>query len=176
MTVNMNIQVVGINDAMRNMRSMNRELANALRRDARKIMQPLVKDAQAAVPDVALSGMQRKWVSPKTGVQLFPWDGALARKYIKAKTSQKKPEKFGEYTRNLAAFYVSWAGGVNAMFDMAGRRRGSILANNLTDKFGAPSRVMWPAAEKNQQAIEAEMTDVVKEFMRKYNELLRAVS
>jgi hypothetical protein len=62
---------------------------------------------------------------------------------VKAKTSTKKPREFNGVTRDLAAFYVSWAGGVNAIFDMAGRKNNSVLAANLTAKFGPPSRIMY---------------------------------
>lgn len=169
MTVNMNVEVTGIRDAIALMSKTNKVLANELRKEARTIMKPLVQDAVSNIPSQALSNMDNRWVSKKTGIELLPWDANKARKYVKAKTSQKKPEKFGEYTRNLAVFYVSWAGGVNMLFDMAGRRRGSILANNLTDKFGPPSRIMYPAAERNKQAIETEMANVVAYFMAAYN-------
>ena len=172
MTVNMNVQVMGVRETLVHLGRTDRELANSLRRAARQIMKPLVTDAKQSIPDVALSNMAKPWTSKKSGVQLLPWDGQQARRYVKAKTSTKKPQQYGPYTRNLAVFYVSWAGGVNMMFDMAGRVRGSVMANNLTDKFGPPSRIMWPAAERNQPQIQDEMQGVIDEFMHLYQRML----
>ena len=163
------MKVVGVKDALRDLRGFNKDLSNELRRDARKIMAPIVKDAKANIPSVALSGMSRKWTSKKSGVQLLPWSGTVAKSYVKAKTSTKRPSEFAGVTRDVSAFYVSWAGGVNMLFDAAGRRNKSVMAANLTGKFGPPSRIMWPAAEKNAPEVEAQMKDVIDRLMDAYN-------
>ena len=165
-------QVVGVKEALRDLRAFDRVLSNQLRRDARNIMAPIVRDAKSAIPNIALSGMSRPWTSKKSGVQLLPWSGATARKYVKAKTSTKKPTEFGGVTRDLAAFYVSWAGGVNAIFDMAGRQNNSVMAANLTGKFGPPSRIMYPAAEKNAETVERGINEVVDQIVKATNEQL----
>jgi hypothetical protein len=169
MTASLNVQVVGVKEAMKALGKVDKELSKELRRNARNIMKPIVTDAKAAIPNTALSGMDRAWNSKTSGAQIFPWDGQTGRKYVKAKTSTKKPSEFNGVTRDLAAFYVSWAGGANAIFDMAGRKNNSLLAANLTGKFGPPSRVMWPAATKNAEQVEAEMAKVVKDLMAYYN-------
>jgi hypothetical protein len=69
-------------------------------------------------------------------------------------------------------FYVSWAGGVNAIFDMAGRKNNSVLAANLTSVFGPPSRIMWPAAEKNASQVEAGISKVVDDVVKATNNQL----
>ena len=172
MAVSLNVEVVGAKEAMRQIRKVDRVLSNDLRRNARNIMQPIVKDAKSNIPDVALSRMSRTWTSKKSGVQLLPWSGATARNYVKAKTSTKKPKEFGGVTRDISAFYVSWAGGVNMLFDMAGGKNNSVMAANLTGKFGPPSRIMWPAAEKNAPQVEAEMAKVIDELMIAYTRIL----
>jgi hypothetical protein len=173
MGVSLDVEVVGVKDALRELRRFDKDLANQLRRDARKIMAPIVQDAKANVPSTALSGMAGSWTSKKSGVQLLPWSGTDAKRYVKAKTSTKKPSEYAGITRDISAFYVSWAGGVNAIFDMAGRRNKSVMAANLTGKFGPPSRIMWPAAEKNAPAVEAQMKDVVDRLMTVYNTKIR---
>jgi hypothetical protein len=167
--VSLDLEVVGVKDALRELRGFNKSLSNELRRDARKIMAPIVKDAQRQIPLTALSGWDNKWTSAKSGSQLLPWDGYKARSYVKAKTSTKQPREFAGITRDISAFYVSWAGGVNAIFDAAGRRNKSVMAANLTGKFGPPSRIMWPAAEKNAPEVEAQMKDVINRLMDGYN-------
>jgi hypothetical protein len=169
MPVSLEVEVVGVKDALRELRGFSKDLSNELRRDARKIMGPIVKDAKSNIPNVALSGMSRNWTSKKSGVQLLPWSGPEAKRYVKAKTSTKRPTEFAGVTRDISAFYVSWAGGVNAIFDAAGRRNKSVMAANLTGKFGPPSRIMWPAAEKNAPEVEAQMKDVIDRLMDAYN-------
>jgi hypothetical protein len=169
MPVSLEVEVVGVKEALRELRGFNKDLSNELRRDARKIMAPIVKDAKSSIPNVALSGMSRNWTSKKSGVQLLPWSGPEAKRYVKAKTSTKRPTEFAGITRDISAFYVSWAGGVNAIFDAAGRRNKSVMAANLTGKFGPPSRIMWPAAEKNAPEVEAQMKDVIDRLMDAYN-------
>lgn len=172
MPVNNTIEVVGVKQALRELGKLDKDLARQLRKDARKIMQPIVKEAKGNIPTIALSGMSRPWTSKKSGVQLLPWDGATSRKYVKAKTSTKKPREFQGRTQDLAVFYVSWAGGINAIFDMAGKRMNSPMAANLTGKFGPPSRIMYPAAEKNADNVETEMAQVVEQVMKEYNRKL----
>ena len=169
MAVSYDMEVVGVKNALRELRQFNRPLSNELRRNARKIMAPIVADAQRQIPSRALSGWDNKWVSGKSGVQLLPWDAYKARSYVKAKTSTKEPREFAGITRDISAFYVSWAGGVNALFDMAGRQNKSVMAANLTGKFGPPSRIMWPAAEKNAPEVEEQMRQVIERVMDEYN-------
>jgi hypothetical protein len=172
MPAEFNTQVVGVKEALRDLGKLDKDLARDLKKEARNIMAPIVRDAKAAIPNTALSGMSRPWTSKTSGVQLLPWSGATARRYVKAKTSTKKPREFNGVTRDLAAFYVSWAGGVNAIFDMAGRKNNSVLAANLTGKFGPPSRIMYPAAEKNADAVEAGINGVVDQIVKATNEKL----
>jgi len=171
-TASLNVQVVGAKEALRQISKFDRDLGQELRRNARNIMKPIVQDAKSNIPTIALSGWSRPWTSKKTGAQLLPWSGSTAKTYVKAKTSTKKPTEFAGMTRDLAAFYVSWAGGVNAIFDMAGRKNNSVMAANLTGKFGPPSRIMWPAAQKNAPQVEAEMAKISEELMMYYTRLL----
>jgi hypothetical protein len=172
MPASLNTEVVGVKEALRELGKLDKDLARQLRKDARKIMQPIVRDAKSNIPNTALSGMTRPWTSKTSGVQLLPWSGPSARRFVKAKTSTKKPREFQGNTRDLAVFYVSWAGGVNAIFDMAGRRNKSVMAANLTGKFGPPSRIMYPAAEANADNVEKEMSTVVEQVMKEYNRKL----
>ena len=172
MPVNSKIEVVGVKEALRDLSKIEKNLATELRKDAREIMRPIVQDAQQTIPDEALSGMSRKWVSSKSGIQLLPWDATKARKYVKAKTTTKRPKEFNGVVRDLAVFYVSWAGGVNMLFDMAGRKNNSVMAANLTGKFGPPSRIMWPAAEKNEAEVTAGISEVVDRIVDLTNDKL----
>lgn len=176
MPVNVATEIAGVKQTLRELSQLDKKAAYALRKEARTIMQPIVIEAQRNIPEEALTGMNRTWVSPKTGAQLFPWNGGVARTYVKAKTSTKKPYEFQGVTRDLAVFYISWAGGVNMLFDMAGRKNQSVLAANLTGKFGPPSRIMYPAAEKEGTQVEEEMARVIDELVRLTNQRVSGVS
>jgi hypothetical protein len=175
MPVNTRTQVSGVKETLRELSKLDKQAANALKREARQIMKPIVNTAQGNIPDEALSGMSRVWTSSRSGAQLTPWDGSTARKYVKAKTSTKKPKEFNGVVRDLAVFYVSWAGGVNMLFDMAGRRNKSVMAANLTGKFGPPSRVMWPAAEQEAPEVEREMKKVIDRLVELTNQRVSGV-
>jgi hypothetical protein len=172
MPVSASTQIVGVKETLRELAKVDRVAANELKRNARNIMKPIVTNAQSKIPNVALSGMSRKWVSSKSGVQLLPWEGDTARKYVKAKTTTKKPKEYDGIVRDLAAFYVSWAGGVNMLFDMAGRKNSSPMAANLTGKFGPPSRVMWQAAEEEAPQVEQNMEEIIDQLVKLTNQRL----
>lgn len=165
MPVNTRTEIAGVKETLRELSKLDRNAANDLKREARNIMKPIVNTAKAEIPDTALSGMSRNWTSKKTGAKLTPWDGTQARKYVKAKTSTKRPKEFNGVVRDLAVFYVSWAGGVNMLFDMAGRRNKSVMAANLTGKFGPPSRIMYPAQDKEAPTVEREMAKVIERLV-----------
>lgn len=172
MPVGVSTEVVGLKDALRDLRQVDDRLANRLKKDARQVLAPVVTEAKRNIPVTALSGMAGNWTSKKSGAKLFPWDGSTGRKYVKAKTSTKRPYEHAGTVRDLAVFYVSWSGGVNMIFDMAGRRNASTLADNLTGKFGPPSRIMWPAFEKHQADVEAGIGKVVDEIVDETNKQL----
>ena len=172
MPVSAKMEVVGIKEALRDLQKVDKQLANRLKREARNILKPIVQDAQRNIPVEALTGMAGNWTSKKSGKKIFPWDGYTGRKYVKAKTTTKKPYEFGGVVRDLAVFSVSWSGGANMIFDMAGRQNNSLLATNLTGKFGPPSRIMWPAYEKNAEAVEAGISKVVDEIVDETNKQL----
>lgn len=58
------------------------------------------------------------------------------------------------------------------IIDMAGRRNPNPLGNSL-NRFGEPSRVMWPAAERNLDQVTREMSKAVADVMRQTSEELR---
>jgi hypothetical protein len=58
------------------------------------------------------------------------------------------------------------------LFDMAGRKNNSVMAANLTAKFGPPSRIMYPARDKNEEAVEEAISKVVDEIVDETNKQL----
>ncbi len=68
---------------------------------------------------------------------------------------------------------VVQASPAGAVFDMAGRKNsGSTFARNLTNKYGAASRSMWPAAEARLDDVRDSVEESVRAMEREINALL----
>jgi hypothetical protein len=61
------------------------------------------------------------------------------------------------------------------LFDMAGRRNKSVMAANLTGKFGPPSRIMYPAQDKEAPTVEREMAQVIDRLVVLTNQRVSGV-
>lgn len=137
---------------------LRREITN----DFKKVTEPLVNYIEGQIPyDAPLTGMERTWVT-QTGFKMFPWDGNAAAKLVRSRVSGKKPKEFQGIVRNLAVFYVSWAGMANTVFDMAGRRNKNKLGDSLEQEIGKASRIMYPAFKRYEPEIQQGMLDIVK--------------
>ena len=44
-------------------------------------------------------------------------------------------------------------------------KQGSAMVRGLSNKFGPPSRIMWPAWERNRYKVEDEIRDLVDNLM-----------
>lgn len=157
MSVSYDGEVVGIKDALAKLNRLDPKLRRQITKDFKEVMQPVVQEAQSRLPFGApLSGMNKKWTT-KTGYQILPWSGADDT--VIAKVSGKKVKQFAGFTQNLGTFYVQYKGPTAVLFDMTGSKtpasaQGKSFANNLTRKFGQPSRVLWPAwAAAGEQTI-----------------------
>jgi hypothetical protein len=164
------VEIKGLKEAMRELSSIDKELAKDIRKDYRKLMKPVVDDLRSSIPDMPLSGMEYKW-STKSGFKMFPWDVALARKRAVAFTSTKKPKRYQDKTYNLATFGITWKGVVPTVIEFTGKGRtrsakGSQMARALTEKYGAPARFVYPAVERHQDKIEKDMAHIVRRVER----------
>lgn len=168
------INVVGLKEALRELNTIDKKARRKVTQDFKKIAKPIVDDAKAKIPVAPpISGWGRKWTDK--GRQLLPWDGTIGQSYLKARLSTKQPREYGGYVRNLAVFYVSWSGAINAIYDMAGRRnqpetpQGRQMIAGLEAKYGKSSRALWPAYEMNRQEVEKAMQQLVNDVMAQVN-------
>ena len=170
----MKVEFAGVKDALKLINSIDKSVRQSYTREYKKIMQPAVKAAQTKVPHEApISGMARAWTTP-SGFQVFPWNGVVGEKLVKAAISTRKPKEFRGVTRGLAAFYVRWAGSTAVIFDMAGRRKNNAMSNNLAKSgWGEASRIMWPSILDNQDQIEREMKVLLDRIQADYERAIR---
>ena len=83
MTTDLNIEIVGLKDALKILNSMDKSLRREITKDFKSIMDPVIKDAVQLVPtDAPLSGMSRVWVT-KSNTELLPWSNVKASRQIK---------------------------------------------------------------------------------------------
>lgn len=168
------IEVYGIKEALRELNSVDKKARRKVTTDFKRITKPVVNAAKANVPlTPPISGWGRKWEDK--GRQLLPWDGSIGAKYVTSKVSGRKVREFAGVTYNLATFVIQFAGAINAIYDMAGRRnqpatpQGRTMIAGLEARYGKGSRVLWPAYEANKDAVEKEVRLLIEDVMQQVN-------
>lgn len=156
MTASTSVTVVGVKDALRELGKIEPELKKQIQKDVKTILRPVVDEAKRAMPATPLSGMARSW---KRGV-LFPYDQAQVQRSIGARFNTRKRGN------SLAVIAVVMKSAAGTIYDMAGKRggktpQGRAMIANLEARFGKASRGMWPAYERNADAVNEAMERVV---------------
>jgi len=150
-TVQSNIEVAGLKDALRTLNDLDKPLRRRITGDYKEIVQPILSDAKQLTPTSApLSGFNRSWTPQGSSQSVLPYGGGGGsraprkpskremnfpggrRQMVqwmkwsadqKAYVSGKKPRTVGNYTRNLAAFGVRWQGPTAVLFDTSGQAK-----------------------------------------------------
>jgi hypothetical protein len=174
------MNVYGIKEALREINSIDKKARRKVTNDYKKIVKPVVTAAKGALPtEPPVSGWGRSWTT-ENGRKLLPWDGALGAKYVNAKVSGRKPRVYNGQVRDLATFVVQWAGAINAIYDMAGRRnlpdtaQGAVMIRALETRYGKASRVLWPAYEANADEVVKQVRLLIEDVMAQVNRNLVA--
>ena len=156
MSVNTTVQIVGVEDAIKQLRRIEPELRKQFNRDAADIAQPAVTEAQQKYPEMPLSGMSRQWQS--RGRPLFPYSAVAARRNVKVKidTSRK--------TRNVILIQQRNPGAV--IFETAGRKIDNALGRSLGVVAPDKTRVLEPAVTGNRDRLERGFQELVRKVMR----------
>jgi len=155
------VEVSGVKEAVKELRKIDPELRKQFNKDAKKVAEPVINDAKSQYPSMYLSGMSRIWT--QNGVAKFPYSQSKAKSGVRVKTDTRgKAISIISITQNNPAA---------AIVDMAGKKgggsaRGQRFIANLTAKAGNPSRVMWPAFERNETEVTFQMTELVGEVMK----------
>ncbi len=174
MAVSVNIEVVGLKEALKTINTLDKQLRRQITKDFKIIVAPVIADAISILPTgkAPLSGMARSWKG-KSGRDIMSWDASRPPKNIKAFTSGKKVRDApGGFRQNLATFGIKWVGPQGSIFDMAGQASpNSRLAKALTAKYGLPSRAIWKAFNNADDMVEFEVKQLVKKVMLDANRL-----
>lgn len=168
--VDATIEVAGVKEALAALNRIDKSARRELTRNYKKIVQSVVDDAQQAVPlGAPISGFNRNWTT-KSGFQMLPW--GLVQDTVIAGVSGKKVREFSGFLTNLATFYVRFTGPTATLFDMGGKGKvptpqGSQMVKALSEKFRPPSRVLWPAYERNSENVVGAVKELVDDLMQR---------
>jgi hypothetical protein len=163
MTATAGVQIYGVKEAIKELRNIDPEYRKQLNRDAKEVAAPAVNDARSQYPAQFLSGMKYQW-APRGKVK-FPYDQSKAQRGVTIKVDTAK--------RNQGTIVIIQKDPAASIIDMAGKaggrgRRGMNFVNQMM-RFGPPSRIMWPAYERNANEIEANMVVVIEQVMEQVN-------
>jgi hypothetical protein len=148
--------VYGVAETLRELRGVDKALQRAAMDRMKSGARPLAAQIAAAAPTgPPLSGFSHKgrtaWKRPRATVK-----GG----------GRRKPSR--EFWPLVS---VRFTGAAAEMADMAGRARPNTLGANLSARYGAPSRWVWPTAEGQLRAIQATVskacTEVAADVSRK---------
>ena len=172
----MKAQVTGLTETLRDLNKLDKELSKEIRKDIRKAAKPLADKINQARPGQApLSGMNHRG---RTG-----WNN---RKPVAVKLDTRKPRRYvdrpGRSVLNVVR--VTTKDAPTAIVDMAGRaggnasrapepRRRPNFVPALNSRLGPASRFMWPTAEDEIGAVQAEIMDIVQKVEKIMNRDLK---
>ena len=176
MTVKTDIQVTGLQDALRTIGKTDKVLRKQLTKDFTNAAAPMLEQAVNKLPKSApLSGWARNW----RGKPL--WTTADAgKRAVRIKLDSRKPRyslRPGQET--VGALRMQTRTRATAVFDIAGKAnkpstaQGEVLIQQLRAKHGAPSRFMWPAAESTINEIQNNLRPVIRKVMEAQSKALR---
>lgn len=137
MSADLNIDVVGVKDAIRSLNKIEPGLRKQFQAEVTQIAQPAVQEAQRrySAAGVPLSGMQYRWNSK--GKQLFPYNPAKAIKGVKVKLEGDR--------RVTATIVITQTDAGTAAFESAGRATSNRLGNSLGALTAGRTRIIGPA-------------------------------
>lgn len=162
MTAEIRTEFVGAADAIKALRRLDPDLRKQFTKDVKEIARPIVSAAQNAYPDEYLSGMTRTW-APR-GRPVMPYNARKAKSGVQARVDTRR----GAH----AVIAVVQRDAAATIIDMAGKKSANPMATAL-NRFGQPSRVMWPAVERNLDNVTSELSKAVADVMRQTSQELR---
>jgi hypothetical protein len=164
MAADFGIEFSGLKEALKELNDIDKKLRRQITRDFKQIVQPVLGKAESLLPNSApLSGMSRSWKG-KSGADIMSWNDALVRRNIKAFTSGKKiRDAPSGFKQNLGVFGIRWLGPQATALDFLAK---GTMGNNLTNRFGSPSRIIYRAYEAADAKVEAEIKELVNKVMK----------
>jgi len=157
-------RIKGIAQAQRQLAFIDAGVRRELRKDAKRIVAPIVNDAKAAYPRTAkdqspLRGVNYAWKS--VGGDGFPYVQARAKRGVKFTCDISRAGR--------TVFRVRQTDPAAAVLETAGRRSPNGLGRAVTQNFGSKNRFMWKAAQNKLFPIRREMQSTINAYIAGIN-------
>ena len=157
MTTKVSIDVVGAKQAIIGLRKLDPELRKEFNRNVRDVVKPVVDEMKRAYPQMPLSGMRRGW-RPGDRFQAFPYDQRRAQRGVRYKIDTSR--------KAVSIIRIQQSDPGTVIFETVGRRGSTSFSRRLSAFAGPATRVIWPAWEKNETRVQAEIRKLVLDAAR----------
>ena len=166
MAVKTDVNVAGINEAIRSLNKIQPGLRKEFNNEARAVGAPAVNAVRSAYRFVPLSGMERKWAGPAVkGRKVFPWNLDKARKGVDI--------VFNTDRRSLGVINIVQRDTGTAIFETAGRKSSNPLGDSLGPISPGRTRVIGPVVYSKKAEIEKAMYELSLRIVRRVNRELK---
>jgi hypothetical protein len=164
--VKTDVNVAGINEAIRSLNKIQPGLRKEFNNEARAVGAPAVNAVRSAYRFVPLSGMERKWAGPAVkGRKVFPWNLDKARKGVDI--------VFNTDRRSLGVINIVQRDTGTAIFETAGRKSSNPLGDSLGPISPGRTRVIGPVVYSKKAEIEKAMYELSLRIVRRVNRELK---
>lgn len=167
MTANLNVEVVGVKDAIRSLNKIEPGLRKQFQAEVTQIAQPAIREAQSrySAAGVPLSGMAYNWTDKKSGRKLFPYNPAKAVKGVKVKLEGDR--------RVTASILIIQSDPATAVFESAGRKNPNRLGQSLGALAPGRTRILGGAVYSKTAQISQGIRDASLRVVNRVNRELR---
>lgn len=172
------LKVDGLQETYVVLRSMQPEMVKQTIKRMKTEARPIVSLLRKQIPLVALSG----WRAPRQtdtldargvsrgSVSRFPrYDGKAVRRRTNLSVKNYRSRESGK--RSLFVSFTSRDPASRAL-DMGGKNTTTLFSENMTAKYRAPSRIMWPTVESRLSDITIIVTRAKTDMEREITEQL----
>ena len=156
MPVSTTIEIVGVKQAINDLRKIDPQLQKDFKADATAIAQPAINAGKAVYKELPLSGMKYKWTQRDR--KLFPFTTAKAVSGVRM--------RFDTRRNAVGVILIEQKDPAAAIFETAGRANANKLGNALGFVGAGRTRLLGPAIYKARRGIEAEMEKMILKTIR----------
>ena len=156
MPVSTTIEIVGVKQAINDLRKIDPQLQKDFKADATAIAQPAINAGKAVYKDLPLSGMKYKWTQRDR--KLFPYTTAKAVSGVRM--------RFDTRRNAVGVILIEQKDPAAAIFETAGRANANKLGNALGFVSAGRTRLIGPAIYKARRGIETQMEKMILKTIR----------
>jgi hypothetical protein len=168
------LEVSGLREALKEINKIDKALRREITKDFERAASPMVDAMRADVPaQPPLSGFANR-----SRTQWKKNESKSIRVKIDTRRPRGRSMPNGGKGEPVGVVKIRAMSAGMSIFDMAGKStgktpRGEALIANLQQRYGSPSRVMWPNAEKHSEEVSANIEVTVKKVQTEITRILK---